>query len=195
MTEENLESSTLIVSDDEIVRVVEAILLISDTPIQPVALAATLGFTTESVERALTTLKSGYEARQAGLEVREVAGGFRIYTAADVAPWVEKYVRDGQIARLTQASLETLAVIAYKQPVTRARISAIRGVNIDGVVKTLENRGLIEIKETDAESGSLLYGTTSMFLEKLGLASLDDLPEIADHLPDLQTAIEFHETL
>jgi segregation and condensation protein B len=99
------------------------------------------------------------------------------------------------VSRLTQASLETLAVIAYKQPVSRARISAIRGVNIDGVVKTLENRGLIEVRDTDQESGALLYGTTQLFLEKLGLASLNDLPAIADHLPDLQTAAEIQETL
>ena len=195
MTESNIESSTVIVSDDEIQRVIEAVLLVADTPLEPLTLAATLGLTEESVVKAIDKLRNEYLTRAAGIEIREVAGGWRFYTAADLAPWVEKFVRDGQVARLTQASLETLAVIAYKQPVSRARISAIRGVNIDGVVKTLENRGLIEIRETDSESGALLYGTTQLFLEKLGLASLADLPAIADHLPDLQTAVELQETL
>jgi segregation and condensation protein B len=195
MTELPIETSTKIVSDEEIARVIEAVLLVADTPLEPVSVAATLGFPTEAVERALTHLKHEYVNRGAGIELREVAGGWRLYTAADVAPWVERYVRDGQVARLTQASLETLAVIAYKQPVSRARISAIRGVNIDGVVKTLESRGLIEIRETDPESGALLYGTTALFLEKLGLAKLEELPAIADHLPDLQTALEIQETL
>ena len=195
MTESNIESSTVIVSDDEIQRVIEAVLLVADTPLEPLTLAATLGLTEESVVKAIDKLRNEYLNRAAGIEIREVAGGWRLYTAADLAPWVEKFVRDGQVARLTQASLETLAVIAYKQPVSRARISAIRGVNIDGVVKTLENRGLIEIRETDSESGALLYGTTQLFLEKLGLASLADLPAIADHLPDLQTAVELQETL
>ena len=195
MTESNIESSTVIVSDDEIQRVIEAVLLVADTPLEPLTLAATLGLTEESVIKAIDKLRNEYLNRAAGIEIREVAGGWRLYTAADLAPWVEKFVRDGQVARLTQASLETLAVIAYKQPVSRARISAIRGVNIDGVVKTLENRGLIEIRETDSESGALLYGTTQLFLEKLGLASLADLPAIADHLPDLQTAVELQETL
>jgi segregation and condensation protein B len=114
-----------------------------------------------------------------------VAGGWRLYTRDEYAPWVQRFVLDGQQARLTQAALETLAVVAYRQPVSRARVSAIRGVNVDGVMRTLVSRGLVEESGAEPETGAYLYRTTSYFLERLGLTSLEDLPDLAPHLPDL----------
>ena len=131
----------------------------------------------EDIARQYTTLGLGFA-------LRRVAGGWRLYTRAEYAPYVEKFVLDGQQIRLTQAALETLAVVAYKQPVTRSRISAIRGVNCDGVVRTLVTRGLIEETGSEPESGAFLYRTTSLFLEKLGLDSVDQLPPLAPFLPD-----------
>ena len=195
MTEVPLEIETIDLSEDQTVAVIEAILLISDTPLEATSLAATLGLLTDDVAKALMTIQKSYAERESGIELRYVAGGWRLYTRAEVATWVEKYVRDGQVARLTQASLETLAVIAYKQPISRARISAIRGVNVDGVVKTLENRGLISVISSDHETGALLYHTTDLFLEKLGLGDLSELPQIAEFIPDLPTAIVMEESL
>ena len=185
MTENELVQETLLNENVDIEALVEALLLISDEPLTSLGLAATLGFTVDKIDAAFNSLVKKYNSDMHGIEIRTVAGGYRFYTKPTLGAWIERYVRDGQVARLTQASLETLAVIAYKQPVTRARISAIRGVNVDGVVKTLETRGLIEIVQTDPESGALLYGTTQMFLEKLGIADLKDLPEIAGLLPDI----------
>lgn len=174
---------------------VEAILLVADEPIVPLQLAATLGVATGAVEAALAAIQADLADRGSGIELRQVAGGFRLYTAPQYAAWVERYVRDGQVAKLTQAALETLAVVAYKQPISRARISAIRGVNVDSVVKTLESRGLIEAKSEDGESGSVLFGTTNLFLEKLGLNSVDELPEISQYLPDIATSVELAESI
>lgn len=185
MTENELVQDTLLNENVDIEALVEALLLISDEPLTSLGLAATLGFTVDKIDAAFNSLVKKYNSDTHGIEIRTVAGGYRFYTKPSLGAWIERYVRDGQVARLTQASLETLAVIAYKQPVTRARISAIRGVNVDGVVKTLETRGLIEIVQTDPESGALLYGTTQMFLEKLGIADLKQLPEIAGLLPDI----------
>jgi segregation and condensation protein B len=120
-----------------------------------------------------------------GFDLREVAGGWRFYTRAECSPLIERWVVDGQQARLTQAALETLSVIAYRQPVTRGRVSAVRGVSVDGVIKTLLTRGLIEEAGTEHESGAIFYKTTSYFLERMGIASLEDLPPLAEHLPDL----------
>lgn len=191
MTDFEPVDETLLSENVDIESLVEALLLISDEPLTSLGLAATLGFTVDKVDDAFNSLVKKYNSDNFGIEIRTVAGGYRFYTKAELGPWIERYVRDGQVARLTQASLETLAVIAYKQPVTRARISAIRGVNVDGVVKTLETRGLIEIVHTDPETGALLYGTTSQFLEKMGLNSLDGLPRIAGLLPDISS--EFSE--
>ncbi len=120
----------------------------------------------------------------AGFDLREVAGGWRFYTREECAPVVERFVSDGQEVRLTQASLETLAVVAYRQPVSRARVSAVRGVNCDGVMRTLVLRGLVEEAGADQETGAVLFRTTGYFLERLGLASLDELPELAGFLPE-----------
>ncbi len=114
-----------------------------------------------------------------------MAGGWRFYTREEFAPVVEAFVLEGQQARLTQAALETLAVVAYKQPVSRARVSAIRGVNVDGVMRTLLTRGLVEEAGQDGEHGSMLYRTSSYFLERIGITSLDELPELAPYLPEM----------
>ncbi|WP_434621268.1 SMC-Scp complex subunit ScpB [Arthrobacter sp. A5] len=129
-----------------------------------------------------------------GFELRRVACGWRIYSRSDFAHIVSRFVLDGQSARLTQAALEALAVIAYRQPVSRARVSAIRGVNVDSVVRTLAQRGLIEETGTDAESGALLYRTTHYFLERLGIASADELPQLAPHLPGLENLQDFDDS-
>ncbi|CAB4622342.1 unannotated protein [freshwater metagenome] len=164
---------------------IEALLLLADEPMSIVALAQATRQTTDEVESAVRALVVEYDQAIRGFELREIAGGWRYYTRADCSPVVERYVLDGQQARLTQASLETLAVIAYRQPVTRGRVGAVRGVNVDGVIRTLIARGLIEEAGHEDESQAILYRTTSTFLERLGIASLDDLPPLAEHLPDL----------
>jgi len=130
-------------------------------------------------------LKLEYLEQQRGFELREVNGRWRFYTAASASELIERYVKDGQNARLTQASLETLSVIAYRQPTTRARVAAIRGVNVDGVIRTLIARGLVRESGTEDGSGALLLHTTDLFIEKLGIQSLDDLPSIEQFLPDI----------
>ena len=162
---------------------VEALLLLADEPMSVMSLAAATRRTVADVESTISELVAQYDAHGRGFELREVAGGWRYYTRAECSPLVERFVLDGQQARLTQASLETLAVIAYRQPVSRGRVAAVRGVNVDGVIRTLVARGLIE--EAGHDDGSILYRTTSHFLERLGIASLDDLPPLAEHLPDL----------
>jgi segregation and condensation protein B len=136
------------------------------------------------VAAELCDLAAAYTAEGHGFELREVAGGWRFYTREDYAPLVERFVSDGQEVRLTQAALETLAVVAYRQPVSRSRVSAVRGVNCDGVMRTLVLRGLVEEAGTDSETGAILYRTTGYFLERLGLPSLDELPDLAPFLPE-----------
>jgi segregation and condensation protein B len=162
----------------------EAIMLVADEPVSGVLIAQVLERPTEEVAAALRDLAAGYAAEQRGFDLREVAGGWRFYTREECAPVVERFVSDGQEVRLTQAALETLAVVAYRQPVSRARVSAVRGVNCDGVMRTLVLRGLVEEGGTDAETGAILFRTTGYFLERLGLAGLDELPELAGFLPD-----------
>ncbi len=141
------------------------------------------------VSAALARMAADYTESGRGIDLRKMGDGWRFFTRDRYAPYVEKLLLDGQRARLTRAALETLAVIAYRQPVTRARIAAVRGVNVDGVIRTLVLRGLIEETGTDAETGGLLYRTTELFLERLGLSSLEDLPPIAPLLPEVD-AIE-----
>ncbi|MEW9548518.1 SMC-Scp complex subunit ScpB [Nonomuraea sp. NPDC050783] len=162
----------------------EAILLVVDEPVAEVTLAQVLERPTHEVATALRELAAEYTALGRGFDLREVAGGWRFYTRADCAPLVERFVRDGQQTRLTQAALETLAVVAYRQPVSRARVAAVRGVNSDGVMRTLVARGLVEEAGTDPESQAVLYRTSSYFLERLGLRDLSELPELAPFLPD-----------
>jgi segregation and condensation protein B len=163
----------------------EAILMVVDEPASEIMLAQISERPLHEVVAVLKDLAAEYETSERGFDLREVAGGWRFYTRAEYAPWVERFVLDGQQARLTQASLETLAVVAYRQPVSRARVSAIRGVNVDGVMRTLISRGLVEEDGTEHETGAHLYRTTSYFLERIGLSSLEQLPELAPHLPDL----------
>lgn len=177
---------------DDLPAALEAILFVVDSPQSVATLAAALQQPSTVVEQALWALRDGYEQRAAGIELREVAGGVRLYTRPAMAPYVERFLRDGQRSRLTQAALETLAVIAYRQPVTRARIAAIRGVNVDGVVRTLLARGLVVEVGTDAETGGGLYRTSELFLERMGLQSLDELPSLAPLLPELD-GLEYDE--
>ncbi|WP_083982415.1 SMC-Scp complex subunit ScpB [Actinomadura hibisca] len=163
---------------------VEAILLVVDEPVAAITLAQLLERPTHEINAVLRGLAAEYTAQGRGFDLREVAGGWRYYTRDVCAPVVERFVTDGQQARLTQAALETLAVVAYRQPVSRARVSAVRGVNSDGVMRTLMLRGLIEEAGQDPDGQANLYRTTGYFLERLGLRSLDELPELAPYLPD-----------
>jgi segregation and condensation protein B len=163
----------------------EAVLMVADEPVDPPTLARAVGSTPKATERLLDELAASYDAERRGFELRKIAGGYRLYTRPEFAAAVESFVLDGQQARLTQAALETLAVVAYRQPVSRTRVSAIRGVNVDSVMRTLVTRGLVAETGTEPSSGATLYATTPYFLERLGLSSLDELPEVADFLPDL----------
>lgn len=189
----------------------EAVLMVIDEPATSEELAAGLGLTLAEVEELLVALQQDYDgytvkapdvdavgnvessAAPRGFELRNVAGGWRMYSRAEFADVVGKFVLEGQTARLTQAALETLAVIAYRQPVSRARVSAIRGVNVDSVVRTLTQRGLIEDSGTDPESGAILYRTTSYFLERMGIGSVNELPRLSPHLPGLDRIDEFYD--
>jgi len=162
----------------------EAVLLVADEPVPEEALADVTERPAAEVATALRELAAAYTAERRGFDLREVAGGWRLYTRAECAPVVERFVSDGQEVRLTQAALETLAVVAYRQPVSRARVSAVRGVNCDAVMRTLVLRGLVEDSGNDPETGAILFRTTSYFLERLGLARLSDLPDLAPFLPD-----------
>jgi segregation and condensation protein B len=163
----------------------EAVLMVADQPLEAVTLATAVGYPVDEVMQGLQALAREYAEQGRGFELRNVGGGWRYYTRDDYAPVVEAFVLDGQQARLTQASLETLAVVAYKQPVSRARVSAIRGVNVDGVMRTLLTRGLVEEAGQDHETGAHLYRTSAYFLERIGVTSLDELPELAPYLPDM----------
>jgi segregation and condensation protein B len=171
----------------------EAVLLVTDQPVDVATLASLVRRPATEVEACLHALSAGYASEGRGFDLREIAGGWRFYTRPDCAEIVERYVRDGQQARLTQAALETLAVVAYRQPVSRARISAVRGVNVDGVVRTLTSRGLVAEAGHDDSSGAILYRTTELFLERLGLRTLDELPPIVDYLPDIEFLDDFIE--
>jgi segregation and condensation protein B len=163
----------------------EALLMVADQPMDETALAAAVGYPVDEVLEALTGLAAEYAEQGRGFDLRNVGGGWRYYTREEYAAVVEAHVLEGQQARLTQAALETLAVVAYKQPVSRARVSAIRGVNVDGVMRTLLTRGLVEEAGNDHETGAHLYRTTGYFLERIGIGSLDELPELAPYLPDM----------
>jgi segregation and condensation protein B len=174
------------VEPDRLAAAIEAILFVVESPVTFTALATAVQQPTDAVQAALDALQAAYDERGAGIELRAVAGGVRIYTRADHADVVEQFLQEGQRSRLTQAALETLAVVAYRQPVTRSRVSAIRGVNVDGVVRTLLARGLIVEVGSDPETGGGLFRTTELFLEKMGLNSLDELPSLAPLLPEVE---------
>ena len=168
----------------------EAVLMVADEPVPAVQLATVLGLPTADVEDLLARLAAEYRGegggRPRGFELRQVAGGWRFYSAPAHSDVVGRFVLDGQAARLTQAALETLAVIAYRQPVTRGQVSAVRGVNVESVMRTLVARGLVAEAGTEA-SGAVLYVTTPYFLERMGMASLDELPPLAPYLPELDS--------
>ena len=166
-------------------RSLEAILMVVEEPVPELVLAQITEIPTEQVREALVELAARYESEERGFVLREISGGWRFYSHPDMAPLVEKFVIDGQQAKLTQAALETLAVIAYRQPISRARISAIRGVNVEAVMKTLITRGLVEECGIEQETSAILYQTTSYFLERIGLNKVEDLPSLAPFLPDI----------
>ncbi len=162
----------------------EAVLLVADQPVPSKEFAEVVERPPGEVDAALRALADSYTHEQRGFDLREVAGGWRLYTRAECAPVVERFVSEGQEIRLTQAALETLAVVAYRQPVSRARVSAVRGVNCDAAMRTLVLRGLVEEAGTESETGATLFRTTAYFLERLGLPGLADLPDLAPFLPD-----------
>ncbi len=170
-------------ASDDLRAALEAILMVVDEPVTSTLLAHVLEEPATRIEGTLSALAEEYTGSGRGFELRQVANGWRFYTRGSYASYVERFVLDGQHIRLTQAALETLAVVAYKQPVTRSRVAAIRGVNCDGVIKTLVTRGLVEECGTENESGAHLYRTTRLFLEKVGINSVADLPPIAPFLP------------
>jgi len=168
----------------EMHRALEAIVLVADQPVEPNLLAQLLELPATRIEELCAELSAAYEAAGHGFVLARVAGGYRFQTAPDLAPYVERFVLEGQSARLSAAALETLAIVAYKQPLSRAQVAAIRGVNVDGVMRTLQQRGYIEEVARDPGPGqAVLFGTTRMFLEKLGLDSLDDLPPLGEFVP------------
>ena len=187
---EEESAETLDIPVAELRPALEAVLMVADQPLDAVALATAVGYPVDEVVAELQLLAEEYDEQGRGFELRNVAGGWRYYTREEYAAVVEGFVLEGQQARLTQAALETLAVVAYKQPVSRARVSAIRGVNVDGVMRTLVTRGLVEEAGQDHASGAHLYRTTGFFLERIGVTSLDELPELAPYLPDMDDLVD-----
>ena len=174
-------------------RAIEAMILVAQEPVAPELLAQLLERSVTDVERWCHELAAGYEADGRGFELVRVAGGYRFQTHPDLTPYVERFLLHDQRARLSGAALETLAIVAYKQPISRAQIASIRGVDPDGVLRTLQGRGYIDVVGHDPGPGqAVLYGTTPAFLEKLGLDRVDDLPPIAEFIPgaDVVEALE-----
>lgn len=166
-------------------RAIEAILMVAEEPVDPHLLAQLLELSPPLVEQVCAELAASYEIEGRGFVLVRVAGGYRFQSHPDQAAYVERFVLDGQPAKLSAAALETLAIVAYKQPVSRAQVAAIRGVNADAVVRTLQQRGYVQEVGRDPGPGqAVLYGTTPLFLEKLGLNSVQDLPALADFVPD-----------
>jgi segregation and condensation protein B len=181
--------------DAELGAVLEALLLVVDTPVTVTALATATEQPVYRIEAKLHLMADDLTARDSGIDLREAGGGWRMYTRARFAPYVERLLLDGARSKLTRAALETLAVIAYRQPVTRARVSAVRGVNVDAVMRTLLARGLIAEAGNDPDTGAVTFATTELFLERLGLSSLEDLPDIAPLLPDVDVIDDMSQSL
>jgi segregation and condensation protein B len=168
----------------EIERALEAILLVAEEPVEPHLLGQLLEVSQARVEEVCAALAASYEDEERGFVLARVAGGYRLQTHPDLAPYVERFVLDGQPARLSGAALETLAVVAYRQPVSRPQVASVRGVNADAVMRTLAHRGYIEEVGRDPGPGqAVLYGTTRLFLEKLGVDSIADLPSLSSFVP------------
>jgi segregation and condensation protein B len=181
--------------DAELGAALEALLLVVDTPVTVDALAAAVDQPSYRVAAKLRLMADDFTARDSGIDLREAGGGWRMYTRARFAPLVERLLLDGTRSKLTRAALETLAVVAYRQPVSRVRVSAVRGVNCDAVMRTLLARGLIIESGTDSDTGATTFATTDLFLERLGLSSLTDLPDIAPLLPDVDNIDDITESL
>lgn len=190
-----IDVATTQLDEAELGAVLEALLLVVDSPVTVDALAAVTEQPGHRVAAALQSMAGALAARDSGIDLREAAGGWRMYTRTRYAPYVERLLLDGARSKLTRAALETLAVVAYRQPVTRARVSAVRGVNVDAVMRTLLARGLITEAGTDSDTGAVTFATTELFLERLGLSSLADLPDIAPLLPDVDVIDDLSETL
>jgi len=174
-------------------RAVEAILMVADRPVEVHLLAQVTETSPAVMEQLLAEMAADYVAYDHGFMLVNVAGGYRYQSHPDLTAYVERFVLEGQSARLSSAALETLAIVAYKQPISRAQVASIRGVNVDGVVRTLEQRGYIaEIARDPGPGQAVLFGTTATFLERMGLASLDDLPPVAEFVPgaDVVEALE-----
>jgi segregation and condensation protein B len=176
--------------EDDLESALEALLLVVDAPTDDAVLAAALDQPVGRVRPALLRMSARYTAERRGFDLRHAGGGWRFCTRDVHAPYVERMLLDGQRARLTRAALETLAVVAYRQPVTRSRVSAVRGVNCDGVLRTLLTRGLVQEAGVDESTQGTLFRTTELFLERLGLSSLEDLPPLAPLLPDVDAIDE-----
>jgi len=179
--------------DAETVRAIEAIVMVAVEPVAPDLLAQLLEQPTAMIERLCTELAAAYDEAGHGFQLVKVAGGYRYQSHAELAPYVERFLLDGQRARMSAAALETLAIVAYKQPLSRAQIASIRGVDPDGVLRTLQARGYVtEVSRDPGPGQAILYGTTPTFLEKLGLDSLHDLPPIGEFVPgaDVVEALE-----
>src|SRR6202011_6080124 len=181
--------------ESELGAAIEALLLVVDTPVTVEQLAVATEQPSYRVAAKLQLMAEELTSRDSGIDLREAGGGWRMYTRARFAPYVERLLLDGARSKLTRAALETLAVVAYRQPVTRARVSAVRGVNVDAVMRTLLARGLITEAGTDQDTGAVTFATTELFLERLGLSSLADLPDIAPLLPDIDVIDDISESL
>jgi segregation and condensation protein B len=178
---------------EEARRAIEAILMVAEDPVDPHLLAQLVEISATDLSQLMAELATWYEEQGRGFELAQVAGGYRFQSHPDMAPYVERFVLEGQTARLSAAAMETLAIIAYKQPISRAQVAAIRGVNVDGVVRTLESRGYIAEVDRDPGPGqAVLFGTTDQFLERMGINSIDDLPPVAEFVPgaDVVEALE-----
>ena len=193
MTDQPFEDDDTTAQVHEFKRAIESIVLVAHDPVPPELLAQLIEQPTASIERWCDELAADYESEGRGFELARVAGGYRYQTAADLTPYVERFLLHDQRARLSGPALETLAIVAYKQPISRAQVAAIRGVDPDGVMRTLQARGYIDEVARDTGPGqAILYGTTTTFLERLGLDSVDDLPPIAEFIPgaDVVEALE-----
>ena len=177
-------------------KVIESILLLADEPVPASLMGEVLERPKAEIEALLTALADSYVAEDRGFVLREVAGGWRLYTHPDSAPWLERFVKGHAYTRLTAASLEVLAIVAYRQPISRSQISEIRGVDSDGVVKTLEQRGLLQESGRDHGPGSpALFTVSGEFLEHLGVRSVDELPPLADFMPDAEAVEDMESKL
>lgn len=178
---------------EEVHRAVEAIVMVAEAPVEPGLLAQLLELPIDRVEEICSELALSYEAEDRGFQLQRVAGGYRFASHPDLAAYVERFVLEGQSTRLSSAALETLAIVAYKQPVSRVQVSAIRGVDADGVLRTLVQRGYVaEVARDPGPGQAVLYGTTATFLERLGLDALSDLPPLGEFVPgaDVVEALE-----